>query len=280
MKKLPVILATSAFVYIASSGLAFADDTKAPAAPVPAAAAKTTKPAKAAAPAASAFQTEEQKVSYAIGLNIANNLNQMKQQMGFSVDASLVELAIKDAMSGGQLKMSKDEIMTTMQAFSQKMQAKQKEMQAAQEAEMKKAGDKNAADGKAYLEANGKKEGVVTTKSGLQYKIITAGKGPKPKATDTVTVNYRGTLIDGKEFDSSYKHGESASFAVNSVIPGWTEVLQLMPEGSKWEVTIPSDLAYGPGGAGGDIGPDSTLVFEIELVKASSDTDSKDTSKK
>jgi FKBP-type peptidyl-prolyl cis-trans isomerase len=273
MKKLPVILATSAFVYIASSGLVFADDAKAPAAaPVPAA--KTTKPAKAATPAAnpaaaSAFQTEEQKVSYAIGLNIANNLNQMKQQMGFSVDANLVELGIKDAMSGGQLKMSKDEIITTMQAFGQKMQAKQKEMQAAQEAEMKKAGDKNTADGKAYLDANGKKEGVVTTKSGLQYKIITAGKGPKPKATDTVSVNYRGTLIDGKEFDSSYKRGEPASFAVNSVIPGWTEVLQLMPEGSKWEVTIPSDLAYGPGGAGGDIGPNSTLVFEIELLKAS-----------
>jgi len=234
-------------------------------------AAKSTK----AKSSASAFKTEEQKVSYSIGLNIANNLKQMKQQAGFAVDAALVEQGLKDSMSGGKLKMTNEEVATTMQAFSQKMQAKQKEAMAAHEAEMKKSGDKNVEDGKAYLAANAKKDGVKVTKSGLQYKVITEGKGPMPKATDTVTVNYRGKLISGKEFDSSYSRGEPATFAVNAVIPGWTEVLQLMPEGSKWEVVIPSDLAYGPGGAGGDIGPNSTLVFEVELLKASNDSGDK-----
>lgn len=231
--------------------------------------------AKPAAKSSGALKTEQQKVSYAIGLNIANNLKQMKQQAGFAVDADLVAQGLKDALAGSKLKMSNEDVQATMQAFSQKMQTKQKEAMAAHEAEMKKAGDKNIEDGKAYLAANAKKDGVKTTKSGLQYKVITAGKGPKPKATDTVTVNYRGTLISGKEFDSSYSRGEPATFAVNAVIPGWTEVLQLMPEGSKWEVTIPSDLAYGPGGAGGDIGPNSTLVFEVELLKASNDSGDK-----
>jgi FKBP-type peptidyl-prolyl cis-trans isomerase FklB len=221
------------------------------------------------------LKTEEQKVSYAIGLNIASNLKQMKEQGGFAVDANLVAQGLKDAMSGGKLKLSQEEVQATMQAFSQKMQAKQKEQMAARENEMKKAGEQNDIAGKAYLAANAKKEGVKKTKSGLQYKVLTKGKGPKPKATDTVTVNYRGTLIDGKEFDSSYSRGEPATFAVNAVIPGWTEVLQLMPEGSKWEVVIPSDLAYGPGGAGGDIGPNSTLVFEVELLKASNDSGDK-----
>ncbi len=263
---------TITFIFgLTVSGLTLAADAAKPAA------APAAKSAKAAAkPAAkSSLKTEEQKVSYAIGLNIANNLKQMKQQAGFAVDAGLVEQGLKDSMSGATLKMSNEEIATTMQAFSQKMQAKQKEQMAAHEAEMKKAGDKNVQDGKAYLEANAKKDGVKVTKSGIQYKVIQEGKGAKPKATDTVTVNYRGTLVDGKEFDSSYKRGEPATFAVNAVIPGWTEVLQLMPEGSKWEVTIPSDLAYGPGGAGGDIGPNSTLVFEIELLKANNDSGDK-----
>jgi len=275
MKRMPILLASSTFALMAS-GFVVADDAPAAAAaPAPAIAAPAAKPAvkkpKAAAPASASsgsfvFQTDEQKVSYAIGLNIGNNMNQMKQQMNFAVDGNLLELGIKDALSGAQMRMSMDDIKATMQGFQQKMQAKQKEMQAAQEAEMKKVGDKNAVDGKAFLDANGKKAGVVTTKSGLQYKIITEGKGEKPKATDTVNVNYRGTTIDGKEFDSSDKHGGPASFPVNAVIPGWTEALQLMPVGSKWEVTIPSDLAYGPGGAGADIGPNATLVFEVELV--------------
>lgn len=282
MKKISAyIAALSVVCYFLAPTVAVAADTAKPAAPAVAPAAKPavkkSAKAKKIVPAKSSpsLKTEEQKVSYVIGLNIANNLNQMKQQAGFAVDAALVEQGLKDGISGAELKLSQEDINSTMQAFQQKMQAKQKAQMEAHQAEMKKAGDKNAADGKAYLEANGKKDGVVTTKSGLQYKILTVGKGPMPKATDTVTVNYRGTLIDGKEFDSSYKRGEPATFAVNAVIPGWTEVLQLMPEGSKWEVTVPADLAYGPGGAGGDIGPNATLIFEIELLKATNDSGDK-----
>jgi len=275
MKKISAyVAAVSLACYFLAPAFAVADDAAKPAAKP---AAKKTTAAKSVIPAKSspALKTEEQKVSYVIGLNIANNLNQMKQQAGFAVDAGLVEQGLKDGMSGAQLKLSQEDITSTMQAFQQKMQAKQKAQMEAHQAEMKKSGDKNAADGKAYLDANGKKDGVVTTKSGLQYKVLTEGKGAKPKATDTVTVNYRGTLIDGKEFDSSYKRGEPATFAVNAVIPGWTEVLQLMPEGSKWEVTVPAELAYGPGGAGGDIGPNATLIFEIELLKATTDSGDK-----
>ena len=128
------------------------------------------------------------------------------------------------------------------------------------------SGEKNKTEGDAFLAANKAKEGVVTLPSGLQYKIITAGTGPKPTLEQTVVCHYRGTLIDGKEFDSSYKRGQPATFPVKGVIKGWTEVLQLMPVGSKWQVFIPSDLAYGERGAGADIGPNATLVFEIELV--------------
>jgi len=270
MKKIFTLATTFLFICcLTVSGLTLADDAANP----------VTKPApKAAAKPAtksSSLKTEEQKESYAIGLNIARNLKQVKLQTGFVIDAALVEQGLKDGLSGAKPKMSDEESASTLQAFSQKMQAKQKEQVAAHEAEMKKVGDKNSEEGKAYLEANAKKDGVKVTKSGLQYKVIQEGKGPKPKATDTVTVNYRGTLVNGKEFDSSEKHGGSATFAVNAVIPGWTEVLQLMPEGSKWEVTVPSDLAYGPGGAGPDVGPNATLVFEVELLKASNDSGDK-----
>ena len=156
--------------------------------------------------------------------------------------------------------MTAEEIAETMQAFQQQQMAKMQEEQAA-------AGAKNAEAGEAFLAENGKQEGVVTTDSGLQYKVVTKGDGAKPKADDLVSVHYKGTLLDGKEFDSSYKRGEPAEFGVNQVIPGWTEALQLMPVGSKWELVIPADLAYGPGGAGGDIGPNSTLQFEVELLE-------------
>jgi FKBP-type peptidyl-prolyl cis-trans isomerase len=131
---------------------------------------------------------------------------------------------------------------------------------------MQEASAANKKEGDAFLAANKAKEGVVTLPSGLQYKIITAGTGPKPAATDSVVCNYRGTLIKGTEFDSSYKHGEPVTFTVNGVIKGWTEALQLMPVGSKWQLFIPSDLAYGDRGAGADIGPGSTLIFEVELL--------------
>jgi FKBP-type peptidyl-prolyl cis-trans isomerase FklB len=135
-----------------------------------------------------------------------------------------------------------------------------------QEAKMAQLGDTNKKEGAAFLAANKTKEGIVALPSGLQYKVEKQGTGPKPAAGDTVTCNYRGTLIDGKEFDSSYKRGQPASFPVSGVIRGWTEALQLMPVGSKWELFIPSDLAYGDRGAGPDIGPGSTLVFEVELL--------------
>jgi FKBP-type peptidyl-prolyl cis-trans isomerase FklB len=131
---------------------------------------------------------------------------------------------------------------------------------------MKEAADKNKAEGEAFLAANKSKEGIVTLPSGLQYKILTEGKGPKPTAADTVVCNYRGTLINGTEFDSSYKRGEPATFPVGGVIKGWTEALQLMPVGSKWQLFIPSGMAYGERGAGADIGPNATLIFEVELI--------------
>tara|TARA_B110000977_G_C10868079_1_gene412406 strand:- start:336 stop:809 length:474 start_codon:yes stop_codon:yes gene_type:complete len=150
--------------------------------------------------------------------------------------------------------------MTEMQAFQQQQMAQQEE-------EAGKIAEQNMAKGESFLVENGTKDGVLTTESGLQYKIITAGSGAKPEATDTVEVHYAGTLIDGTEFDSSYTRGATVSFPVNGVIPGWTEALQLMSVGSKWQLFIPSALAYGPGGTGGGpIGPNATLIFDVELV--------------
>ena len=142
----------------------------------------------------------------------------------------------------------------------------QAEMRKKQEEKMKLAGDANQKEGAAFLAANKTKEGVVTTSSGLQYKVLKQGDGPKPTATDSVVCNYRGTLINGTEFDSSYKRGQPATFPVNGVIKGWTEALQLMPTGSKWQLFVPADLAYGARGAGQDIGPNATLIFEVELL--------------
>jgi FKBP-type peptidyl-prolyl cis-trans isomerase FklB len=142
----------------------------------------------------------------------------------------------------------------------------QKEMHDKQQAKMQEEGAANKKEGDAFLAANKSKEGVVTLPSGLQYKILKAGTGPKPTANDTVECNYRGTLINGKEFDSSYKRGQPADFPVGGVIKGWTEALQLMPVGSKWQLFVPADLAYGDRGAGADIGPGETLIFEVELM--------------
>jgi FKBP-type peptidyl-prolyl cis-trans isomerase len=159
-----------------------------------------------------------------------------------------------------------DKLALTDEEVGAGMQQLQKTHTERMQAEQKVAADKNLADGEAFLKENATKEGVVTTESGLQYKIITAGEGPKPGAEDVVKVHYRGTLLDGTEFDSSYKRNEPVTFPVGGVIPGWVEALQLMPVGSKWELYIPSGLAYGPGGAGGQIGPNSTLKFEVELL--------------
>jgi FKBP-type peptidyl-prolyl cis-trans isomerase FklB len=200
-------------------------------------------------------KTTKEKVSYSIGVNIAKN---MKMQ-GLDIDQGMLVQGIKDELSGSKIAMSDKDMETTMTAF-------QKEMMAKMEAKQKIDGEKNKKDGEAFLAANKKKDGVITLPSGLQYKIIKKGDGAKPTASQTVRCNYRGTLIDGKEFDSSYKRGEPAEFPVGQVIKGWVEALQLMPVGSKWQLFIPSDLAYGPNGQGQMIGPNATLIFDIELL--------------
>lgn len=190
-----------------------------------------------------------------MGVNLRQSLN--KQSVPF--DSAIMARAFKDAISGSKTLLTDEEAQATITEM-------QKEMQGKMQAKMKEEGDANKKIGEDFLAANKTKEGVVTLPSGLQYKILTTGSGPKPTASDTVECNYRGTLINGTEFDSSYKRGQPASFPVSGVIKGWTEALQLMPVGSKWQLFIPSDLAYGERGAGGDIGPDSTLIFEVELL--------------
>jgi FKBP-type peptidyl-prolyl cis-trans isomerase FklB len=148
-------------------------------------------------------------------------------------------------------------------------------MREKQQAKMQVAGDANKKEGEAFLADNKSKEGVVALPSGLQYKVLKEGNGPKPTATDSVVCNYRGTLINGTEFDSSTKHGGPATFPVNGVIKGWTEALQLMPVGSKWQLFVPSDLAYAERGAGADIGPNATLIFEVELVSIQNKSEEK-----
>jgi FKBP-type peptidyl-prolyl cis-trans isomerase FklB len=202
------------------------------------------------------LKDQKDKVSYSIGLDIGTTL---KRQL-IDVNAALLNTGIQDGLSGKKPLLNEEEVKATMATF-------QKEMMEKQNASRKAGGEKNAAEGKKFLEENKKKEGVKTTASGLQYKVVKEGTGPSPKATDTVKVNYRGTTIDGKEFDSSYKRNEPATFPVNRVIKGWTEALQLMKAGSKYQLVIPSDLAYGERGAGSDIGPNSTLLFDVELLE-------------
>jgi FKBP-type peptidyl-prolyl cis-trans isomerase FklB len=192
------------------------------------------------------------KVSYSVGLNVGSNFK--KQGQDLNPDALLA--GVKDALSGKQPALSEAEMKQTMEAWSKQMEEKQKT-----------AGEKNSVDGAKFLAENKKKDGVKTTASGLQYKVMKEGTGAKPKESDTVSVNYRGTLINGTEFDSSYKRGQPATFPVNGVIKGWTEALQLMKAGSKYQLFIPSELAYGARAVGPDIAPNSTLIFEVELLQ-------------
>ncbi|GMG86194.1 FKBP-type peptidyl-prolyl cis-trans isomerase [Biformimicrobium ophioploci] len=210
------------------------------------------------------LETQEQKVSYIIAEDMARRL----KMQDITLDPKIALLALEDVAADRDSRLSDEEKQETLMSFQKDMQAKQQELMAEREAEFKASGEKNLAEGKAFLEENAKKEGVVSLDSGVQYKVVREGEGPKPTAESVVEVDYRGTLIDGTEFDSSYSRGQRAQFPVGSVIPGWTEILQLMPEGSKWEVFIPSEHAYGPGGAGGQIGPNATLQFEIELHKS------------
>jgi FKBP-type peptidyl-prolyl cis-trans isomerase len=199
--------------------------------------------------------TPKQKASYAIGMNIGRGLH----KDSVDVDPNVLLQGLKDALAGGKMLLSDEEAKAALTALQADVSKRQQE-------KMQVAGDANKKQGDAFLAANKSKEGIVTLPSGLQYKILQAGAGPKPAATDSVVCNYKGTLLDGTEFDSSYKRGQPATFAVNQVIHGWTEALQLMPVGSKWQLFIPPDLAYGPSGAGGVIGPNATLVFEVELL--------------
>lgn len=214
----------------------------------------------AAVEAAPELTSLEQRLSYVIGLDMANRF----KQDDIGIDVASLSQALNDIQAGTEPRLSEEEIRATLQTFREKQEAKQKEAVAV-------VADANAKEGASFLAENAKKEGVVTLESGLQYKVITAADGAKPTTDDTVSVHYRGTLIDGTEFDSSYKRGQPVSFPVTGVIAGWTEALQLMPEGSKWELYIPSDLAYGSGGTGAQIGPNATLIFEVELLSASAE---------
>lgn len=202
-----------------------------------------------------ALKDQKDKVSYSIGMEIGKN---MKKQ-SLDVNPEFLTRGIKDAFSDGKPLMTDQEMSEALMAFQKEMMAKQQEL-------AKKLGEKNQKEGEAFLAENKKKEGMITLPSGLQYKVIKAGSGKKPKATDTVSVHYQGTLINGTEFDSSYRRGQPVSFPVNGVIPGWTEALQLMEVGAKWQVVVPSNLAYGDRGAGPQIGPNATLIFEVELI--------------
>jgi FKBP-type peptidyl-prolyl cis-trans isomerase FklB len=201
-------------------------------------------------------KTTQEKVSYIIGVNIGRGL----ARDGVEISPEQLLAGIKAGASGSKTAITSEESQEIMQAFQQKMMEKQQTAQS-------KAAQAGKVEGEAFLAANGKKPGIKTTASGLQYQVIKDGTGKTPKSTDKVTTHYRGTLISGKQFDSSYDRGQPATFPVNGVIAGWTEALQLMKEGAKWKLFIPSDLAYGERGAGADIPPNSTLIFEIELIK-------------
>lgn len=202
------------------------------------------------------LKTENDKVSYAIGMDIGSKLT----QQGLKLSPKLLTKGLSDAMNGGKTLLTDAEAKEVLVAFQMEMRKKQM-------AKQKVKGATNKKEGEAFLAKNKTKKGVITTASGLQYKVIKKGSGKKPTASNQVVAHYKGTLINGKEFDSSHKRGTPVTFGVTGVIKGWTEVLQLMKEGAKYMVYIPSALAYGERGAGKMIGPDSTLIFEIELIE-------------
>ena len=201
------------------------------------------------------LESQEQRISYGIAMNMGRR---MKAE-GVPIDADAFSDGLRDALSGADAKMTDEEIDAEMMALQEKMQAEQ-------EAQMQAVGSVALESGQAYLAENATAEGVQMTASGLQYRIVREGTGAKPTAADSVEVHYEGRLTDGSVFDSSYSRGEPVTFGVTQVIPGWTEALQLMSEGAEYELTIPSELAYGAGGAGGAIGPNEVLVFKVELL--------------
>jgi FKBP-type peptidyl-prolyl cis-trans isomerase FklB len=221
-------------------------------------AAGAKRPATAAAP----LQTAKQKASYAIGQNIAKGL----QKDEVDVDSASLARGIRDALAGNKSLLTDEEAKAALTALATEVRAKQ-------QAKLGQISAANKKEGAEFLAVNKTKDGVVTLPSGLQYRIEKEGNGPKPAPGDKVTCNYSGTLIDGKEFDSSYKRGQPVTFSVGEIIKGWNEALQLMPVGSKWQLFVPPDLAYGERGAGQDIGPNSTLIFEVELLSIAPKTD-------
>lgn len=201
------------------------------------------------------LKTFAEKISYVLGQEIASSFKESPVE----IDLDIFIQGMNDSLKGRKSLLDADETNQIKQEFS-------RQVQQSRQTQMSALSEKNRAAGAAFLAANKNKEGVVTTASGLQYKVLKKGDGPKPQNNDKVTVHYRGTLLDGTEFDSSYKRGKPATFQVNGVIRGWTEALQLMNVGSKYQLFIPSDLAYGTRGAGRKIGPNSTLIFDVELL--------------
>lgn len=267
MRKLLIVVRTMLAAGVVLLGNAVAQTPTAPSQTPPAK--KSAAPAAKKSPSAAAktgtaskdqsvtaLTTNKQKASYAIGMNWGTGLH----RQGIDVDSAALIQGMKDALAGGKTLLTEDEARSALMQLQKDMQEKQQAKAAAE-------GEANKKEGDAFLAANKTKEGVVVLPSGLQYKILKEGSGPKPAATDSVVCNYKGTLINGTEFDSSYKRGEPATFPVTGVIKGWTEALQLMPVGSKWQLFIPPDLAYGARGTpGGPIGPNATLTFEVELI--------------
>jgi FKBP-type peptidyl-prolyl cis-trans isomerase len=238
---------SSAQQTLASNPKSTAGGTSSTAKPRPAVAASNTQLLK--------LTTQKDKLSYAIGMNIGGGI----KQDTVDVDPNVVARGLKDVLTGSKPLMTDDEAKAVLAALRNEVTAKRA-------AEMKRVGESNKQAGDQFLAANKTKEGVTTLPSGLQYKVLKEGTGAKPNATDTVDCQYRGTLIDGREFDSSYKRGQPATFPVNGVIKGWTEALQLMPVGSKWQLFVPADLAYGERSPGSEIGPNATLIFEVDLL--------------
>ncbi|WP_158972397.1 FKBP-type peptidyl-prolyl cis-trans isomerase [Paraglaciecola sp. L3A3] len=251
MKLKSIALLTASTLFIAACGSDKSNTTET-------SADKTAETTAAAADSTAdpALASLEQKLSYIVGTNLAG---QFKRD-GIALDINAFTMAIEDIKTDTASRLSPEEIQTAIQTMQQQAQAKQQEAQA-------EASAKNVAEGTAYLEANAKKDGVTVTESGLQYKELVAGDGEKPTEDATVKVHYKGSLIDGTVFDSSYERGQPAEFPLTGVIKGWTEALQLMNVGDKFELTIPSELAYGKRGSAPKIGPDATLVFEVELLE-------------
>ena len=201
-------------------------------------------------------QTEKEKISYAIGANMAQSIDEISDEL----DLAMLQRGMSDQIYGKDLLVSKEEAQILLQAFTQQLMAKQQE-------EMSKTAMENLEEGQAYLKENETREGIIVTDSGLQYRVLKEGKGKSPGKTDRIKVHYKGTKLDGTVFDSSYERGEPATFQVDQVIQGWTEGVQLMNEGGKYRLFIPANLAYGEGGAGQEIGPNEVLIFEVELLE-------------